>query len=479
MRRITIAWLLFAFHSAAQVWNGGSVVYPEKLREDIETLRSLVHQVHPDPYRYLTRAELERCFDATRDSIVVPISINEFHAKLVSIAQRIGDANLRLELDEATSRLIADKMALLPLSVRVLDGIYVAEEMKGFRSLPLGSRILSINKIPADRILERIGAFVVTDGANSTRRAREVEQEFPSFFLRAFGEAASFRVEYSAPDGSRSEVEINALTGAQMRMVRKPGIGVHPWHSEWDPASAVLWTTFSTLDAGALDASGQGANGFLTDMLKDLKQNHAKALVLDVRGAGGRDLGMAELVFATIAKAPFRILQGMSVRSLAPPDAYAICAPMQDFYSTVSEHYVRDENGGAVLRRDDERLMPASPHARAFDGPVYIVCDGATRDAAAALVMMARRNGRARVIGEETGTNACGFTGGRELVATLPNSGLRVRIPLVRYVPEGTPAGPVDHGEQPNHTATPQAWGIAKGRDTVRLALLELIKELQ
>ena len=84
------------------------------------------------------------------------------------------------------------------------------------------------------------------------------------------------------------------------------------------------------------------------------------------------------------------------------------------------------------------------------------------------MVMLAKRSGRARVIGEEVGTNAFSFTGGRELLVTLPNSGVRFTVPLIRYVPDGNCSGPVDHGEQPNYVVEQRPEGLARGRDTIR-----------
>jgi hypothetical protein len=36
---------------------------PEAMRRDVELLRGVIHQAHPDPYRYRTRIELDRIFD--------------------------------------------------------------------------------------------------------------------------------------------------------------------------------------------------------------------------------------------------------------------------------------------------------------------------------------------------------------------------------------------------------------------------------
>ncbi len=459
---------------------GGPLVYPEKLREDLELMRGLVHRSHPDPYRYCTRAELDRLFDAVRDSMVVPLRTDEFQTMLIPVFQRIGDANLHPDLDETTAGAMRSTASVLPLKVRVTEeGLYVEEELKGFRSLPPGSCIVTINDRPTADILERLGRFVIVDGANNTLRWKLVEQDFPWLLLRAFGEVPMFRLGIITPDGEPKEVELFAMTGSEMDLLRKPDTHVLPWYSEWEASSGTLWVTMPTLDNATLEGSGQNAAHFMSDMLKDLKQNEARTLVLDLRNAGGRELGMAELVFSSIARSPFRVIQGMTVRGAMPPDLYGIVEPQPEHYASVAVNYIPDVNGNSSLRPDDERLEPIAALPRAFEGTVYVVCDGATRDAAAAFVMLAKRSGRARIIGEETGTNAYSFTGGRELVAKMPNSGLRLRVPLVRYLPDGEPVGPADNGEQPHHSAQQQSWGIEKGRDTVRLSLLQMIMALQ
>ena len=116
---------------------------------------------------------------------------------------------------------------------------------------------------------------------------------------------------------------------------------------------------------------------------------------------------------------------------------------------------------------------------RAFQGKVYVICDGLTRDAASYVVMMARRNRRARIVGEETGSNAFGSTGGAEWVVTGTGSGMRFHIPLLKYVPAGRGEGPMDRGEQPDHPAYQVPRGLAKGYDSIKASLLELISELE
>ena len=485
MKRILLVHFVYAtlsFGAFAQPHFGGPVIYPEKLHEDLEIMRGLVHQAHPDPYRYCTHSELDRLFDALRDSIRVPIRTDEFQAMLVPVFQRIGDANLAPELDLPTFKNLMNSTAVLPLKVRVIEGeLYVDEELRGFRSLPVGSRIRAINGLPAHRILDQVGALLLADGANESLRWKLVERYFPWLLLRATGYASGFKLDLELPAGGVIEETLFAITGEEIERSRKPAAEVlFPWSSVWETESGTLWVTMRTLDKDAIESSGQSVERFLGDMLKELKDGRARNLVIDLREAGGRELGMAEVVFATIAREPFRVVQGMSVRSDSPPEGYGFIDPQPEHYASVQAHYLpHDLNGTAFLRPDDDRLVPVQPQARAFDGKVYVVCDGGTRDAAAALVMLAKRHGRARIIGEETGTNAYSFTGGRELLVTAPNSRVRLRIPLVRYLPDGTATGAMDHGEMPHHPVQQRPADIAKGRDTVKRSLLETIKELQ
>ncbi|HMC96966.1 MAG TPA: hypothetical protein VKG92_04900, partial [Flavobacteriales bacterium] len=150
-----------------------------------------------------------------------------------------------------------------------------------------------------------------------------------------------------------------------------------------------------------------------------------------------------------------------------------------EYYASLERDFVPDAVGTMARRSGDERSELKAPMDDAFAGKLYVVCDGATRDAAALLVMLAKRTGRARVVGEETGSNALSFTGGEELLATTPNARINVHVPLVRYFPEGRPEGAQDHGEMPQYTLEQQAWGIAKGRDTVKETVLRMLRELE
>ncbi|MCB9169194.1 MAG: hypothetical protein H6594_02460 [Flavobacteriales bacterium] len=459
----------------------GQRSYPERLHEDIDLFQRALHEVHADPYRYATRAGIDRLFRQVKDSIDRPMTALDLMRELRPVLHAIADAHTYLEPPAAYEDALAHDLPMIPLAVRLVGGeLYVQEELKGFRSIPPGSRIISINGRPGREIVDHLFSFTVGDGSDSTYRYRMVEQGFPQLYRTWIDGPKAFKVQYEDPSGGLGEKTIFPLSGDQIAnamVVRSERVG--PWSSAYYADQHTTWCTLNTFDPELVEEAGIKPDRFIDDVRRDLRKNNSRVLVIDVRDAGGADLAMAETVFALIAQQPYRVVQNMQVRSVERPEGIPLNASAEAFYSTAHASYLPCPNGAYDLRPDDPRLEKFEPSPKAFDGKVYVVCNGLTREAAAAFVMMAERSGRARIVGEETGTNCISSCGGRELVVTGVNSGVRFHIPLIRYVYEGTPSGPLDHGELPDHSALQQPWALQRGADAVRNDLLQMIQELQ
>lgn len=453
---------------------------PEQMRGDIEVLRRVIHQSHPDPYRYHTRTELDRIIDHALAACALPMDAGQFADSLMPVFHALGDAHARLDMPVPYRDHLDHDVPLLPIRVRIIDGaLHLEEELKGFRTIPPGSRILSINGHGDADVVARMSWRISADGNNTTRPARVIERDFMRLYHQCMEQAASFDVRFIDPAGTERIATLVALTADEMRRSMPAMRTTGPWTLGVPDDPGTAWLTLATLDRAELEAAGVKPAKALEEIAGRWHAMEARTLVIDVRGAGGADLGVAEQVFRLIALAPFRVVQQMSVRGILPPDDYAHALPQDEFYSSVGAVFLPDLNGAHTLRPDDPRLEPVPAWPRAFTGDVYVVHDGLTRDAGAAFVMLARRSGRARTVGEECGSNAFSFCDGRELSITAPLTGMVFHIPLTRFVPEGSPAGPLDHGEPPDLPAQQEAWGLVRGTDTVKSALLALIRELQ
>lgn len=455
--------------------------YPEDLQEDLTIIRQTLEQAHPDPYRYRSKAELDRMFDDIASSFTVPLSAEEFIQATLPAFRVIGDAGTVLMPPVTLRTAYEHSEPLLPITVSVIgDRLYLNEELKGFRSLPTACEILQINERPAAQVLAQLRSAQVPEGADTTLLDRRIEQDFPVLYRRHVERADKFVIAYRTASGAMGEKELFALTKDEMRQTYKPkGYDLQPWRLEEFPGDRSAWLTLGTMDPTELERQRIAPERFLNSVLDALRKGDARTLVIDVRGAGGNDLGVAEQVFSLIGQAPYRVVKSMSVRSGRVPDSYRYATPAPEFFASVGGMYMPEAKGRRELKPDDPRLALVLPLSKAFQGKVYVVCDGLTTGAAAAFVMMAKRTGRARTVGEELGSNSTSFCGGKVLEITLPRSGCVLHVPLTRYVPEGTPVGPADRGEMPNYRVPQRPSDLARGEDTVRDALLNLIREMR
>lgn len=456
----------------------GPTIYPEKLKHDLEVFRSALHRAHPDPYRYRSGRAIDSAFDRARDSLVVPMDTEAFMALLLDALRGIGDAGLCMERSAQPEQAFARATRILPVRVRIIEGsVYLDEEMKGFRSLPVGSRMISVNGVPISTVLERTRAFLIGEGDNTTHIDMLLEQQFPWLLVRAFGERSSYRIGFET-EGKRRDEVVFAMTGDEVARTERPSSTLlQPWHYTWDAASRTMWVRLSDMRVEVLARYGQDPAGFIDHLLRELKQSTTYAVVLDVRGAVGSDVDIVEEVFSAVATAPFRVFRSISMRSGIPADDRPWIELPEELYASADGKNIQEPPVLTDLL--DTNSEPVQPHPKAFAGKVYVVCDGGTRGTAAALVMLAKRTRRARIVGEETGSNAASFTAGKEARVVAPNSGTVLHIPLVKYVPDGELEGAPDRGEIPHHVVHQAPADIARGRDTVKASLLELIKELQ
>jgi hypothetical protein len=85
-------------------------------------------------------------------------------------------------------------------------------------------------------------------------------------------------------------------------------------------------------------------------------------------------------------------------------------------------------------------------------------------------------HGRATFVGEESGAGYYGNVSGGGVTLTLPHSGVRVRIPFIKYSCAVSGYTPEDRGLIPEHIIVPTVDDLLAGRDPVLEFALELAR---
>jgi hypothetical protein len=105
--------------------------------------------------------------------------------------------------------------------------------------------------------------------------------------------------------------------------------------------------------------------------------------------------------------------------------------------------------------------MPEEP---GFRGRVAILIDGGSFSATGETTSAFHYYKKAVFFGEECGSGYYGNTSGFMVMATLPGTGLRVRVPLVLYT-MAVDGYPKDRGIVPEFAVAPTIGDLLAGRD--------------
>src|SRR6266513_4905863 len=173
------------------------------------------------------------------------------------------------------------------------------------------------------------------------------------------------------------------------------------------------------------------------------------------------------MLVSYLADKPFRYFDHINVKTIAPSSslkAHSDWSP--DSEGELREGTTPNPSGGYLVPATRHRgVAEQSPGKYPFLGNVFVLIDGGTFSTAADFCAVTHHLKRATFIGEETGGGYYGNNSGMQTIVTLPNSKMRIRVPMYEYwnaVPgyDGT-----RRGTQPNHVVETKVANLLRGVD--------------
>ncbi len=125
---------------------------------------------------------------------------------------------------------------------------------------------------------------------------------------------------------------------------------------------------------------------------------------------------------------------------------------------------------------DDNLQQLQQPQKNHFDGKVWILVSGRSFSTTADFCAIAHYHRRGSFIGEEVGGAYYGNNSGYSFRLTLPNTKVRVDIPLWKYVNAVSGYAYPRRGVMPDYPVQPTIQDVLNGVDTEMIYTLKLIK---
>ena len=473
----------------AQAGSTSTLISAEQLQKDFIIMKQAYEGLHPALYRYTDKATMDAHFEALerrlQKDMTLPEAYLAFSWFLAKVKCGHTYANFWNQTDDVKQAVFwnADK---LPFTFRLIDRrMIVTQNASDQEQIVPGTEILAINGVPVPAILDSLITVVKADGSNDAKRLHDLQvtglgdfEAFDIYYPLFFPvEAQTFELEArDLVSGTDFAFTTAALTRSARRTALEGRYGPQPttyddlWRFE------VLDERMVYLQIGTFVTWNMELDwkAFLDAAFEEIEQKQIPNLILDIRGnEGGADEVNAFLSRYLVTK-PIA-LEGRRQRlryRTTPPELDPYLDTWDDSFRDRGDRVEAVGDGFYTWRNASPQARTVEPRKEAYQGRVYVLVDAANSSATFNLASVLKQHKLATLVGQETGGNRRGITGGQFFFLRLPHSKLEMDIPLIAGYPLTEQS---DEGLAPDVYVPPRVEDIINGVDTELEAVKALI----
>ncbi|MCM4151009.1 hypothetical protein DHD05_05335 [Arenibacter sp. N53] len=455
---------------------GQSILTLPQLKEDFQIFRTALEEAHPGIYRYETKSVLDDSFDVLSKALVGPMTQQEFYKKLNPIVAKIGCGHTKLMPSEDKGFMYYyNTEYLFPLKL-FLEGhkAFVLSSYDSSIKIKPGTEIIAINGMAIKDIINRLLNNLYSDGHNQTFKYYELNRYFSALFSNFYSKEGKGKDKISITykdHGQKGSMDLPVVSYQRIKDIDGEEEDKIPYQLEFKAGNTALLT----LRTFWPDEEKYNFEGFLKQSFASIKDQSIQNLILDLRGnEGGKD-GYGALLLSYLMDAEFRYYDKLE---LATNERFSFVehAQLPEGYDQLRALITQTEDG-EFRWEHNENLKIHTPQENRFTGEVFVLIDGACFSVTSEFSAVAHYLGRATFIGDETGGGYYGNNSGAFAIVTLPNSKIKLGIPLMAYYTAVQNYEFIDRGIMPHYQVQPTIMGILSGRDEVMERTMKIIKK--
>ncbi|MDB5230507.1 MAG: peptidase family [Chitinophagaceae bacterium] len=346
-----------------------------------------------------------------------------------------------------------------------------------------GTIITAINGVNSRQLLDSMFRLISTDGYADNFKSQVVSFNFPVYYVNTFGISKEFTINYIDSTGLPKTTVLPAYT-LPKRDTSKRRVPVillpRPTRKERKRFELLTKRNFS-IDADSKTAfiqlntfSGGKLSDFYYSAFKKLKKDSIQNLVIDLRQNGGGSIGNSTLLTRYLINQPFHVAD--TVAAVSRRMRYGSYIHPSWLYWLSMNLFTHQESDGRFHMRILEKHKYKPKKKNHFNGNVFIIQGGYTFSAATMFISSVLHQSNVTTVGEETGGGYYGNTAVHLPAIVLPNSRIRVILPLFHMVFDST-REKTGRGIFPKVMIPPSSAAIKAGTDSKVEAVRQIIKE--
>lgn len=480
-------WALVIVMSSCAVqkkYNPAQKFSPQQLEEDFTIFRNMLEETHPSLYWYTSKDSMDFYFGVAAAKLKDSLTEAKFRYVLSYVTSKIRCGHTSTMPSKAAAKYAETvRSSLLPFNIKAWpDTMMVTVNLNRRDSVATrGTQLLSIEGRPAQMLVDSFFSHLSADGYNETHKYQTLSNGavFRNFYSGIYGLRSKMRVNYTDSSGVVKQGMVSVYNPAADTPLRRP---VVPRLSKRERKRIALLAERNlridtSLNTAFMEVNtfskGKKLRSFFRKSFKEIKRKGIQNLVVDLRGNGGGSVTLSNLLTKYIADKPFKIADSLyAIRNNSAYKQYRSQYFLNRLFFIFLTRKKKDGYWHFSLY-EGKYFKPKKKNN--FEGQAYLLTGGNTFSAATLFAKALAPQDDVTIVGEETGGGAYGNTAWLIPEVTLPNTGLRFRLPLFRLVIDKD--ADKGRGVMPEVEALPNARDIRRGADFKMEKAIELIRQ--
>ena len=461
--------------------------YPkQKLQQDYTLLRNILEKKHPSLYWYTGKDSMDMYFAQYYNAIEDSMTEQQFGWKIIApLTDKIHCGHTSFGMSKAYNKWVSNKIIpSFPLFMKVWnDTMVVTGNLNRKDSvLKRGTLITGINGLTNTEMANTMFNYMTEDGNANNVNYLRLSNNFPYYHRNIFGLSKAYMVNYLDAEGKAQSIKLPLFdppkdTGKKTRIAllikktkqeRKQQQLQNIRSLAIDTANNTAIITLNTFSAGKL-------RKFFRQTFRYVKKAGINNVVLDIRSNGGGKINLSTLLTKYVTRNPFKVADSSYAvaKSLGPYSKYI----KGRFINNIGLFFLtKKRNDGLYHFGMWERKLYHPKHHNHFGGDLYVLINGQTFSASALFCNAVKGQQGIKLVGEEAGGGWYGNSGIMIPDITLPNTHLRVRLPLFRLVQYHHHVPKDGSGVMPDIYIGTSYDALIKGYDKKMQVVMEMIK---
>lgn len=419
----------------------------QQLQQDYSLLRNILETKHPSLYWYTSKDSMDIYFNQYYSLIKDSMTEQQFGWKVIApLTDKIHCGHTSFNRSNDYNNWAAGKKTpSFPLFLKCWnDTMAVTNNLNPKDSvLKRGTLITSINGIKNAALVKTMFGYMTEDGyANNVNYSR-LSNNFPYYHRNIMGISKTYRVTYLDNKGNEQFLNIPAW-GLAVDTTKKARDSIVAIRRQ-KPPRETRKQRLQEIHSLAVDTANNTAiitiNSFSSASLRKfyrqtfgyIKKTGIDHVVLDIRSNGGGRIRLSTLLTKYVSRVNFKVADTSFAiaKSLRPFTKYI----KGGFINNLGLFFLTKKNKDGLYHFGHwERKIHKPRAVNNYAGNLYVLIAGNTFSAAALFSNALKGQPGVVFLGEETGGGWHGNNGILIPDIILPNSHLKVRLPLFRLV---------------------------------------------